>query len=141
MSVYADTSVLVSALSSEPRTADAQAWLRARPPGDLLTSDWTITEFSSALTLKLRIGAVSAATRATALAAFKRLIDEAFELVPITPGTFRAAAGFCDRHMLSLRSGDALHLAAAFDRGAMLCTLDKNMAAAGSALGLSTQLL
>jgi uncharacterized protein len=141
LSIYADTSVLVAALSSEARTGDAQNWLRGQPPGDLLTSDWTIAEFSSALSLKLRTGVISVVTRATTLGAFKRLIDESFELVPITPGAFRTAAAFCDHHLLNLRSGDALHLAAAFDRGVMLCTLDKRMAAAGSALGLSTHLL
>jgi hypothetical protein len=141
LSIYVDTSVLVSALTNEPRTSDAQSWLRSQPPGGLMTSDWTLTEFSSAIALKLRTGVIGAATRAAALAACKRLIAQSFELATIPPTAFGAAARFCDHHSSGLRAGDALHLAIAFEHGATLCTFDQRMASGGLAVGASTLLL
>ena len=80
MSTYVDASVIVAALTNEDRTADAIRWLSGQPAGELLISDWTITEVSSALSLKLRTGAVTGAERAAALAEFRRLIAEAFDV-------------------------------------------------------------
>ena len=43
---YVDTSVLVSALTLETRTAQMQQWLAGQQADQLTVSDWTITEFS-----------------------------------------------------------------------------------------------
>jgi predicted nucleic acid-binding protein len=43
--------------------------------------------------------------------------------------------------MLGLRAGDALHLAVCAERGATLCTLDRCLSDAGSALGVKIMLL
>ncbi len=51
-----------------------------------------------------------------------------------------SAARFADQSALSLRAGDALHLAIYFDFGATLCTLDCGLSAAGAALGVKTDL-
>ncbi len=132
---------MVAALTNEARTADAQAWLQAQPTGSVSISEWTITEFSSALSLKLRVGSISIDQRAAALASFKQLCDRSLQIVAITGATFRGAATFTDQHGLSLRAGDAPHLAAALDHGAMLWTLDERVAKAGPALGVMTRLL
>ncbi len=141
ISAYADTSLIVAALTNEARTSDAQTWLQAQPLDGVVISEWTITEFSSALSLKLRIGALSADQRATALASFKRLTDRSFHLAAITGATFRKAATYADQHGLAIRAGDALHLATAHDYGATVWTLDERMARAGPALGIATRLL
>jgi predicted nucleic acid-binding protein len=73
MMIYMDTSVLVSALTSERATAASQAWLQAQNPDDLAISDWTAAEFSAALSIKARIGAMTANERASVLAEFVRL--------------------------------------------------------------------
>ncbi|HEY8260288.1 MAG TPA: type II toxin-antitoxin system VapC family toxin [Methylosinus sp.] len=138
MTLYLDTSLLVAALTREARTDQIQGWLYEREPGALAISEWTVTEFSSALSLKMRTGAIDARLRADALAAAARLCSDSFALLPITSNEFRVATKFVDQHTLGLRAGDALHLAVSAAHGATLCTLDRRLAEAGPPLGVPT---
>jgi predicted nucleic acid-binding protein len=138
LSLYLDTSLLVAALTNEAETERMQAWLAAQAPEDLTISDWVTTEFSSALSIKLRTGQLDKAHRADALAMFTRLSADSFTVLPISGTQFRTAARFADQYGLGLRAGDALHLAVCADHGTTLCTLDKRLSEAGPALGVKT---
>jgi uncharacterized protein len=118
-----------------------QAWLAKQKPEDLAISDWVTTEFSSALSIKLRTGQIQAIHRADALAMFARLTGDSFAILPISSLQFHTAARFVDQHVLGLRAGDALHLAICADHGATLCTLDRRLNEAGPVLGVKTMLL
>lgn len=136
-----DTSLLVAALTNEPETRRIQEWLGEQDPDRLAISDWVTTEFSSALSIKLRIGQIKAGQRAEVLAMSTRLTRESFAVVPVSRLQFRMAARFADLDALGLRASDALHLAICADHGATLCTLDRPLGEAGSALGVKTMLL
>ncbi len=139
--IYLDTSVLVAALTREPRTEEIQAWLADRNAGELFISDWAIVEFSSALSLKLRAGHLEGHHRADALATFNGLVENSFTVLPVSRRDYHTAARFADQHITRLRGGDALHLAVSSRHGARLRTLDRLLAQAASHLGVSAELL
>jgi predicted nucleic acid-binding protein len=138
---YLDTSILVAALTTEAETLRMQAWIAAQAPDDLVISPWVVTEFSAALSIKVRTGGLTVANHATVLSVFTRLVADSFVMVPITDGAFRHAARLADRADTGLRAGDALHLAVADEEELILATLDRGLAEAGRKLGLATALL
>lgn len=140
MTLYLDTSVLVAALTNEAATPRIQSWLAAQAAGECAISEWVVTEFSSALSIKLRSGQIALPGRAAALAMFARLRADSFVVLPVTATNFRGASRLADQYALGLRAGDALHLALCADRGATLCTLDRRLAEAAPAVGVGVLL-
>jgi predicted nucleic acid-binding protein len=139
--LYLDTSLVVAALTSEAKTYPVQAWIDNQEPDQLAISEWVATEFSAALSIKLRIRRIEADDRAAALARFAMWCAESLAILPVSGLHFRTAARFADQYALGLRAADALHLAVCADNGATLSTLDRRLSEAGSALGLKTTLL
>ena len=139
--LYLDTPLLVAAFTNEAETERIQHWLGRQPEDNLAISDWVATEFTSALSIKLRTGQIDANDRAEVLAKFAQLAADSLTVVPVSRLQFRTAARFADQHTLGLRAGDALHLAVCADHGATLCALDRRLNDAGSLLGIKTILL
>ena len=139
--LYLDTSLLIAALTNEAETLQMQRWLVEQDPDELVTSDWVATEFSAALSIKLRTGGIEAHHRAGALTMFTRLCNDNLTVLPVSRLQFQTAARFADQYALGLRAGDALHLAVCAERGATICTLDRRLGDAASALGVKAALL
>lgn len=127
--IYVDTSVIVPLLTVEPKTRDVTAWyagLSDTPTG----SDWLLTEFSSAISIKLRTGQINEATAKRVRKEFELLVDGGLRIVPVSRDAFRRAAKMVQHHEHGLRSGDSLHLAVALELGvSRMATLDTTLAA------------
>ncbi|WFR99606.1 type II toxin-antitoxin system VapC family toxin [Rhizobium tumorigenes] len=132
---YIDTSVMVAALMEEASTSRAQIWLSAQVEGALAISDWTVTEYSSALSMKLRTRQIQGEHRSLALSTFNRVVADSFITLSASRQHFEAAARLRDRHELGIRAADALHLAIAMDASATLVTFDHLLQRAASSLG------
>lgn len=139
MSVYCDTSLLVAAVLPESASARVHSWLARQDAGSLVISDWTITEFASALAIKLRSGELTLEQRAEALASWAILRNSSLVKLPVTSEHFASAAGYVERADLGLRAGDALHIAVAAAHGCSIATLDSLQGKAALELGISRE--
>lgn len=125
--IYVDTSVIVALLTVEPRTQDVTTWyagLRDAPT----CSDWLLTEFSSALSIKLRTGQITEANAKRVRKEFESLTEGGIRVVQVSRDAFRHAAEMVKLHDHSLRARDSLHLAVALELGAShMATLDRTL--------------
>lgn len=133
--VYLDTSVPVAALADEPLGSSARRAIASDRGGRPLISDWVVTEFSSAIALKVRSGKLAEADAHRIIAFFHEVAAE-FEHLPVERSHFYRAAEFCRAFSTGLRGPDALHLAIGEAAGALILTLDTGMDTAGAALGV-----
>ncbi len=117
----------------------ALLWLETAGTEPIMTSHWSLTEFSSAAAFKARAGSVTPKLHREALAKFRRFATDRLTLTSPEPADFEIAATLLDRFEVGLRSGDALHLAICTRQGATLCTADKKLMAAATAIGLKTE--
>lgn len=139
--LYLDTSLLVTALTTEPEGARIETWIQSHSADDFLISAWVVTEFSAALSRKLRTQQIDPPQRGAAFALFSDFCASRATVLHVENEHFYAAARFADQHATGLRGGDALHLAIAFAHNATLCTLDRRLSDAGLALGVTTHLV
>ena len=133
---YLDTSVAIAATTFENNSQLAFDWIERQPPGLIVISDWVVTEFSAALSIKLRAGQIQPADRARAQADFDQLRDESLRTLPFSSLYFRQAAKLAEQYALGLRAGDALHLAIAKANAATLVTFDRKLLTAAAALDI-----
>jgi len=141
LKLYVDTSVLVAALGNESRTVDMQDWMAEQLAEQLVISDWVVTEFSAALSRKVRMKQLEPAQREDVLAVFSGMIQASFEVAGVSRIDFRAAARMADLHTTGLRAGDALHLAVAASNSATIYSLDRGLVEAAESMEVAATLL
>lgn len=108
---------------------------------DLIVSDLVVTEIISALSRRLRLGAVTEeVTRRVQREIVKRLDDGTYRRIELTRDTHRRAEDFLMRlTAIPLRAADALHVAMATSaRAASMASFDVRQRAAARAVGLAT---
>ena len=123
--IYLDTSVLVALLANENSAPMIRQWYAESNTELLLTADWTLSEFSSALSLKQRTGQLTAQQVLAINEAFEHFTENGVRLLVVSRQAFRRSAKLIQT-MPGLRAGDALHLAVAMEAGVeSFATLDK----------------
>jgi len=134
--VYCDTSVLVALLTSEPATPTVKRWF-ADLDSPMVSADWSMVEFHSAIAIKMRTGQLTEAQAAATLELIEQLGAGGLRWVPVSRSAFRTAATLVDEPGSNLRGGDALHLAVAQELSLKrFATLDANQRDYAERLGL-----
>ncbi len=133
---YLDTSAIIAVLINEPARDRLRATLHTVERDGFAASFWTDTEVASALSLKVRTDDLSLEERSAVRAEWRRW-RSGMHILAVAEHHFASAADFAEHAALSLRGGDALHLAIARAADCRLITLDKNMARAAPEVGVS----
>ena len=135
--IYVDTSVIVALLTVEPKTSDVLAWyagLRDTP----ISSDWLLTEFSSAISIKQRTGQLSETNAKRVRKEFDLFAAGGLRFAPVSRSVYSQAAKMVRPHQHGLHAGDSLHLAVALELGAShMATLDGTLAENAKRKGLA----
>ncbi len=135
--IYLDTSAAVPMFVPEPASPAIEAWFESCTE-PLVSSDWIVTEFSSALSIKIRKGEISAKQAQAAWKDFDAFCKSGLRLLPVSRKAFAEAAGMARNAASGLRSGDALHVAMALEAGASgIATADETLAKNAKASGLA----
>jgi hypothetical protein len=135
--VYVDTSALVPVFIREPKSEAVVAWLESS--GERLAiSEWSLVEFASAASIKVRSGQLAASLAKRATARVNEFARKHCSVAVPGQQEFRRAAQMAGSDALKLRAGDALHLAIAdgLKAEAILC-LDNSMIESAKSLGMS----
>jgi predicted nucleic acid-binding protein len=136
--IYLDTSAAVPLFVREPASSAVDAWFEACAE-PLLSSDWIVTEFASALSIKERSGMLSAKDARAAWRGFEAFCESGLRLLTVSRQAFREGARLARQQGHGLRAGDALHLAVVLEAGAgSIATLDRTLAANARRLKLRT---
>jgi len=134
LTTYLDTSVVVALFTGDAHTDRAKRLIAAS--GDLVVSDLTAAEFSSALAIHYRNGRATGAAARSAFAMFDAWCETVPERVEVCPSDVRGAAAIIRQLKHGLRAPDAMHLMIARRLGLSLATFDGVMARAAPELGL-----
>lgn len=139
--IYVDTSVWVALLTQEAGTPRVEQWF-AQVAESLVSADWALTEFHSAIAIKTRTGQLTADQARGALALFGQLGTGGLRWIAVSRTAFRAAAALVDDHQQGLRGADALHLAVAQELGlTRFATLDAHQGNNARRQGFSLEAL
>lgn len=140
--LYVDTSILVGFCTKEVKSPAINKWYESARDAKLISSTWTFTEFASALSIKERTGQITSKESKSAWKIFESMCDNDIELLPIDNKVFYSAGLLALDSSYKLRSGDALHLAAAKSfKAKSIITLDKVLEKNAARLKIKTLML
>jgi len=137
--LYVDSSILVGLCTKESKSPAINKWYENSRDLQLISSTWMFTEFASALSMKERTGQITLKESKSAWKIFEAICNNDIELLPIDNKVFYSAGLLVLDSSSKLRSGDALHLAAAkFFKAKSIVTLDKVLEKNASRLKIKT---
>jgi uncharacterized protein len=135
VTVYLDTSVLVALFVQDAFSERADEYLLSRLPV-LLVSDFAAAEFASAIGRRVRTAELTLGDARMALASFDEWGRAATRRVNITPADIAMEEAFLRRLDLTLRTPDAVHIAAARRYQAAFASFDQKANDASVVLGI-----
>ena len=127
MTIYLDTSVIVTALTPELHTDRVIEWFSVNRNAGFATSGWVKTEFASALAMKHRMKILTAALHQQAERQFAEMIESQLVELSISDSCFDSAATIVRTTTDGIRASDALHLAIAQRYRLVIATRDDVM--------------
>jgi uncharacterized protein len=140
--IYLDTSALVPLFVHEPTSEAVRRQVSTLPAHELTISEWTKAEFVSAIGIRVRTGHLDRQVGLGIVQALHEMADRSLSVLAPETGDFVDAARYCEQFNLSLRAGDALHLAIASNHGArMLYSLDRRMVECARSLKIKARIL
>ena len=114
---YLDTSCVVPLFVPEPASVAAATWFEEC--NELLVSaDWMMVEFSSALSMKVQRKELSQKQALSAWNEFEVFCQSGLRLIAVSRTAYKRAALLAGNGRSGLRAGDSLHLAVAVECGA-----------------------
>lgn len=136
---YLDTSFVIPLFIKEPNSAKVRRWFEVQRKEALALSDWTCTEFASAMGVNVRAGVLPPRTATAAQKLFEQTVTASFTLLSPARRDYTLARQMLTHYKMGLRAGDALHLAIAKNNGAVaLMTFDRRMRRAAKSFGIAT---
>ena len=135
---YCDTSFVTPLVLPESASDALTAFLKKSRPRELAVSLWTIVEFASLVSRRLRMRELTERQAELARASFQGMVARSYRVFLPLAADYALAAKFLENHKTGLRAGDALHLAIAKNHGAtMIYSLDAGLVKAATLLKMS----
>ncbi len=135
--IYLDTSFITPLYIQEATSEAVEAILLNIPTQELALSHWTVVEFASLLSRRVRMGELSAALMQTVMQSFREDAAQSFSLLAVTTADFQLASELILQWETGLRASDALHLAIAHNAHAdNLLSLDRGLIHAAQQFGI-----
>jgi uncharacterized protein len=139
--VYLDASFVLATLFSEINTDRAAEWLASTDLDNLCSSRWLSAEVTSAVGVKVRTGTLSQTAAISVLTNYQSQFASVFEKLDVTRQAFETATTYLRQPDLSLKAGDALHVAVAAIGGHSLATFDIKMLKAAEKTGVAIEMI
>jgi uncharacterized protein len=136
---YLDASVLVAFFTTDRFSDRAEVLLQSQTSG-VLVSNFAAAEFASVLARLVRTKDMDIPAARTACSTFDSWVAKLGARTEIGGSDITAAEAMLRRFDLTLRSPDAIHLAAAQRLGARLATFDTGLARCADAVGVDVVL-
>ena len=126
----------------EPLSKPVRAWFEVQATASAAPaiSAWTLTEFDSAMGIKVRDKGLEPEQAQTACVLMRQLQLDSLRVFTPTRSAFERAAEYLAQHALGLRAGAALHLAIAQNENVdCFYTLDRRLIEAARKLKLRVE--
>jgi uncharacterized protein len=135
--IYLDTSFIAPRYIQEATSEAVEVILLNLLTQELAVSHWTVVEFASLLSRRVRVGELDVTLMQTVMQSFQEDIAQSFSLITVTAVDFQLASEFLLQWQTGLRAGDALHLAIAQRaRVQNLLSLDRGLIDAAQQFGI-----